>query len=176
MTHQSVRRVLLLALLTIVLAGLSACGPSTEGQMSDGASQLTDALENDTSSEENEPFDVSVAEIPPENLISPSDLQSLMEDESCMTYDTRTALEYAEGSVPGAANLPLRFVEREQAVIPRDEAVAFLATDEQELLQLYGLLLDLGLDPANIRMLDGGITAWENAGFELEESEPHPCQ
>lgn len=164
-----------MALLTLVLSGLCACSASPEGETSNAIPESTETPEYDTFSEVSEALDLPVVEIPAENLISPTSLQALMKDESCMVYDTRTFIEYTEGFVPGAVNLALRFVEREQAVIPRDETVAFIATDEHELLQLYGLLLNLGLDPSNIRMLNGGISAWKDAGFEVEEFVPHVC-
>jgi rhodanese-related sulfurtransferase len=169
------RGVLLMALLTLSLSGLCACSASPEEQTPGAASESTETHEYDTFSEVNEAFDLPIVEIPTENLIGPTDLQTLMNDKSCMVYDTRTFTEYTEGFVPGAINLALRFVEREQAVIPRDKTVAFIATDEHELLQLYGLLLDLGLDSSNIRMLNGGISAWKDAGFEVEEFVPHVC-
>ncbi|MCL2756610.1 MAG: rhodanese-like domain-containing protein [Coriobacteriia bacterium] len=116
-----------------------------------------------------------VVEIPAVNMISPVALKELMQNQSCRVFDTRTYPEYSSGSVPGALNLPLRFVERRQAEIPRNRMVVFLASDARELSQLYGLLIELGFDPANIRMLEGGIAAWKAAGFEVEEHDIPWC-
>jgi len=125
--------------------------------------------------ENTEDADLPAVEIPRANLIQPDELNALILSEHYVVIDARAFLYFVKGSIPGAINIPLRFVERRQAEIPRNRLVVFVATDALELSQLYGLLIKLGFDPANIRMLEGGIPAWEAAGYVAEDNELPPC-
>jgi len=169
MKRRSIGRILLIALLALVLAGLYAC--NCAGPIDDP----DDPTNGPNSNGQNELPDLPAVEIPPTSLISPDELHTLITTEPFVIYDTRSYLEYSEGSVPGAYTLPFRFVERRQAEISRNRVVVFVAVDEHTLKQLYGLLIGLGFDPTNIRMLNGGMTAWIAAGYKVELHDIPDC-
>jgi rhodanese-related sulfurtransferase len=174
MMKHRIGNLLAAALLAVVLTGLCACSVSPETQ--GGTTPDTEGTsEQEATTGDDESIEITPVTIPQANLITPADLQTQIETESWAVYDTRTYLEYAKGSIPGALNIPFRFVEDRQAEIPRNMTVVFLAEDDSELSSLYGLLLDLGFDSENIRMLEGGIGAWQTAGFEVEEYEIEAC-
>ena len=164
---------ILKALLVLLLAASVASQLACTAPANEPSSDITD--NQDKTSDTDEVSELPVIEIPAGNMTNPTELKALIDDGSCIVYDTRTYLEYAAGSIPGARNIPFRFVQRRQAELPRDKTVAYISTDDHELSQLYGLLLGLGFDPARILMLEGGVDAWLAAGFELEEYEIKQC-
>ena len=175
MIRSCMRKTLLVTFLAMVIVHLCSCASYQDKQTQSPEPILSDTLNPESIPENNGNPQPPLTEIPPEAFITPDELNVLLNNDSCLVFDTRTYLEYAKASIPQAANLPLRFLERRQAEIPRDTTVAFIVESKNELTQVYSRLLDIGFDSRRIKMLEGGIDAWIAAGYKVENDDILPC-
>ncbi|MCL4671477.1 MAG: rhodanese-like domain-containing protein [Sphingomonadaceae bacterium] len=87
-----------------------------------------------------------------------AELAQLVEAGAVRLIDVRTPEEFAEGSIPGAVNVPLdRFDPATIIDEPGKETVLFCRSDRRSGLAAEKLAAQRG---AAVRHLDGGILAW----------------
>src|SRR5690242_14568176 len=81
--------------------------------------------------------------------------------------DVRTPGEFETAHIAGAYNVPLNLLRehREEIVSHLDEQVVLVCRSGQRAAEAEETLRAGGL--ANVHILDGGITAWEAAGFAV---------
>jgi rhodanese-related sulfurtransferase len=77
--------------------------------------------------------------------------------------DVRTVSEYESGHLEGAINIPVEALSgRLSELNPNDELLVYCRTGNRSTTAV-GILKENGYD--RIYHMDGGITAWGNAGF-----------
>lgn len=86
--------------------------------------------------------------------------------------DVRTPGEFENAHIPGAYNVPLDLLREHHEEIVRhlDEDVVLACRSGQRAAQAGEMLRGAGL--ANIHILKGGMTAWEQTGFEVDRGAP----
>ena len=105
-----------------------------------------------------------IGEMP--DALSPAEVRDLNDAGTITVVDVREPDDYADGHIPGAMNIPFGSLEDRLTEIPRDKQVVFvyqggpLSRRSLEDFRNEGFV-----DPHNI---DGGMNAWENAGYESE--------
>jgi rhodanese-related sulfurtransferase len=86
--------------------------------------------------------------------------------------DVRTPGEFAAGHVEGAYNVPLDLLRehREELRHHLDETVVLICRSGARAAQAEQALVEAGLP--NLRVLDGGMVAWEAAGAPVRRPRP----
>ncbi len=80
-----------------------------------------------------------------------------------VVLDVRTVSEYESGHLEGAINIPVEALSgRLSELNPNDELLVYCRTGNRSTTAV-GILKENGYD--RIYHMDGGIVAWENAGF-----------
>ncbi|WP_018467904.1 rhodanese-like domain-containing protein [Calidithermus timidus] len=97
--------------------------------------------------------------------VSVQELQAASEPNR-IVLDVREPYEYAEGHVPGAILLPLGQVATQAAQLPKDAPVYVICRSGNRSAQASRTLVELGFK--DVRNVQGGILAWQSAGYALE--------
>jgi rhodanese-related sulfurtransferase len=86
--------------------------------------------------------------------------------------DVRTPGEFAAGHIEGAYNVPLDLLREHRTELREhlDETVVLICRSGQRAAQAEHALAGVGLP--NLRLLDGGISAWEAAGAPVRRVRP----
>ena len=135
---------LLLPLLVLVLV-LAACG---------GQSAQVDAPAPD----------INLDELPQEvDVQTVFDIQGL---EDVYVLDVREQYEYDEKHIPGVTLLPMSEIQNRLDEVPKDKEVIVTCRTGNRSGQVTQFLSQNGFD--NVHNMQGGIVAWEEAGFPVE--------
>jgi len=101
-----------------------------------------------------------------EGAIKPEELAALLKEGRVCTVDTREAPVFARAHLPGAVNMPAAEIETRLAelhMLPATPVVYCRSGDQTK--DLAAKLAEQGIPVA---FLEGGVLAWEAAGFRLE--------
>ena len=110
-----------------------------------------------------------LAGLPPLAAISPRELQSLLE-QGVFALDVRPTAEFAAAHVPGSVNIALsgQFASWAGIVLGLHSSPVLIADTEEQYSEARLRLARVGIeDPRGY--LEGGVQAWRQAGFPLEE-------
>ncbi|NEE10784.1 rhodanese-like domain-containing protein, partial [Streptomyces sp. SID7499] len=85
--------------------------------------------------------------------------------------DVRTAGEFQTGHIPGAYNVPLDTLREHRMELGQhlDEDVVLVCRSGARATQAEEALAEAGLP--NLRVLDGGMVAWESSGAPVNRGE-----
>ena len=97
--------------------------------------------------------------------VSVQDLHSASEA-SRIVLDVREPYEYAEGHLAGSRLLPLAQVASQAAALPKDAPVYVICRSGNRSVTASKTLLELGFK--DVRNVEGGILAWQGAGYPVE--------
>jgi rhodanese-related sulfurtransferase len=102
----------------------------------------------------------------PDDFNSIGDSQELQAqiDGGAVLIDVREAIEYADGAIPGALNIPIRTVAKSLDQIPSDKPVIVYCASGHRAAVAGAMLHVLGYD--NVQAFPGGYGAWEAAQGE----------
>ena len=81
--------------------------------------------------------------------------------------DVREPDEYAAGHIPGITLIPMGEVAARLAELPRDKEIIVTCRTGNRSGQVADLLREQGF--TNVHNLSGGIVAWEEAGYPVEQ-------
>lgn len=98
-----------------------------------------------------------------------ADLRSLMDSAAApRILDVRTPREFGTVHMPGAYNVPLDVLRehRDEIISRLDQDVVLVCRSGQRATHAEQTLHRAGL--TNVRVLEGGITAWEAHGFAVK--------
>ncbi|MDX8052189.1 rhodanese-like domain-containing protein [Lentzea sp. BCCO 10_0798] len=86
--------------------------------------------------------------------------------------DVRTPAEFETAHIPGSYNVPLDLLRehRDELRAHLDEQVVLICRTGRRAVEAEQALAAAGLP--NLRLLDGGIVAWQAAGGEVRHGEP----
>ena len=110
--------------------------------------------------------DISNGEI---KLVTPEEMQSLLEQKDVQVVDVRTAEEYQEGFINHSQNIDFNSPTFDEDILKLDKTkpVILYCKSGRRSAKCAKKLLDAGF--IKIFDLDGGITQWKFKEFELEK-------
>jgi len=79
--------------------------------------------------------------------------------------DVRTPEEYGEAHIDGAKLIPLQDLEQHLADVPKDKQVYLYCRSGKRSVVASTILAKAGF--TNIENIEGGITAWKDAGYPV---------
>jgi len=101
---------------------------------------------------------------------------SELNDQKWLVYDIRLFSVWALDHIWAAECIPLNFLNNRYKEIPQNKLVVLVAEKGKDANDALQILIDKGYDRSLIKILDGGIHAWEKAGYKLYEyTWEHPC-
>ena len=107
---------------------------------------------------------VDLGELPQEvNVQTVNDIKGL---EEVYVLDVREQYEYDEKHIPGVTLLPMSEIQNRLNEIPKDKEVIVTCRSGNRSGQVTQFLQQNGFD--NVHNMQGGIIAWEEAGFPVE--------
>lgn len=109
----------------------------------------------------------ALADLPELKAIRPAELKALLE-EGGMALDIRPGEQFAAGHVPGSVNIPLsgQFASWAGAIVGLSSSPVLIADSPEELAEARLRLARVGIETER-GYLEGGVTEWKRAGFEL---------
>jgi len=102
------------------------------------------------------------------NTLDTDAMRALTTQGEAMIVDVRKPEEYRAGHVPGAVNIPLDDLEASAEALPGDHDAPVVTVCNRGNISLNGLLVLKSLGYSNVRSLEGGTTAWIDAGNPVE--------
>lgn len=107
----------------------------------------------------------------PSNEVDVQEAKRLIEQGEVRVIDVRTQFQYR--AMPGAEYVPLEeILVRPAEVVPTDKPILFICNVGQTSGVATQMATALGL--ATVYNMQGGMEAWENAGFETEDPPTGP--
>ena len=104
------------------------------------------------------------------NLPDTVDVQTvatIKQRDDVVVLDVREQWEYDEGHIPGVTLIPMGEIANRLSEIPSDKEVIVTCRSGNRSGQITDFLRQQGFD--NVHNMDGGILAWEAAGYEVEQ-------
>jgi phage shock protein E len=92
---------------------------------------------------------------------------ALKNDPEVFLLDVREPYEYEAGHIPGITLIPMGDVASRLGEIPTDKEVIITCRSGNRSAQIADFLRTQGF--TNVHNMEGGILAWEAAGFEVEQ-------
>ncbi|MCO6449938.1 MAG: rhodanese-like domain-containing protein [Caldilineales bacterium] len=99
--------------------------------------------------------------------VQAADVNALLDNPDVVLIDVREPDEYAAGHIPGATLIPLGSIPSRMSEIPADKTVIAVCRSGNRSGQATQFLRDQGFD--NVHNMDGGMIAWEQAGYQVEK-------
>ena len=93
--------------------------------------------------------------------------QKLADGEELLLLDIRSEAELAQGVLPGAEFLPMHLIPVRMSEFPKDKEIVLYCRSGSMSTTAAETLVSLGY--ANVFEVDGGMRAWQAAGYELLE-------
>jgi rhodanese-related sulfurtransferase len=114
----------------------------------------------------------SSAPVPPGAQVAPAELRGWLEaPDAPRILDVRSPAEFETVHIPGAYNVPLDTLREHREELARhlDDHVVLVCRSGMRAQQAERAFADVGLP--NVHVLEGGVTAWESEGGEVERGE-----
>ena len=146
----NMKRLVLILFLLMMLGTAVACGGQTETAAPASAAEV----------ELGEMLDLA-------DTVDVQTVASIKDREDVIVLDVREQWEYDEGHIPGVTLIPLGEVANRLAEIPTDKEVIVTCRSGNRSSQITDFLRQQGFD--NVHNMDGGILAWEAAGYDVEQ-------
>ncbi len=108
---------------------------------------------------------VDIAKLP--NTIDVATTKALQGRSDVVLVDVREQTEYDAGHIPGVKLIPLGQVPARMAEIPKDKTVILTCRSGNRSGQAADFLRQQGY--TNVHNMEGGITAWQQAGLPIEK-------
>lgn len=102
--------------------------------------------------------------------VSISDLKELLKDNKSQVIDVREKAEYERVRIPGTKLVPLSEFEKKYSVIDRNRPVYIHCGVGSRAQKAAEYLSSVGYE--NLYVIDGGIKAWIEAGYPVEQGQP----
>ena len=160
---------------TATKSGSAAKGSDTSSK---GASADSSADNTSTKSNKARKF----KEIPEDALVSVDDLYELFDDgklksREVYVIDIRSHRDFQNQLIEGSRNIPAgRQIEIRMSEIPQDKEVILVALkNSNRLAETWFTLIANGYDETLVKVLDGGVKAWADAGYPTLEDQFLGC-
>ena len=159
-------------------AAKSGSTTGDSGASSKGASTGSSADNTSTKSNKARKF----KEIPEDALISVDDLYELfdagkLKSREVCVIDIRSHRDFQNQLIEGSRNIPAgRQIEIRMSEIPQDKEVILVALkNSNRLAETWFTLIANGYDEELVKVLDGGVKAWADAGYPTLEDQFLGC-
>lgn len=159
-------------------AAKSGSTTGDSGASSKGASTGSSADNTSTKSNKARKF----KEIPEDALISVDDLHELfdagkLKSREVCVIDIRSHRDFQNQLIEGSRNIPAgRQIEIRMSEIPQDKEVILVALkNSNRLAETWFTLIANGYDEELVKVLDGGVKAWADAGYPTLEDQFLGC-
>ena len=144
------KRSVLILLILVMLGTAVACGGTATTTAPDPVVAVDDSAE----------FDLA-------GTVDVQTVASVKDREDVVVLDVREQWEYDEGHIPGVTLIPMGEVANRLAEIPTDKEVIVTCRSGNRSGQVTDFLRQQGFD--NVHNMDGGILAWQAAGYDVEQ-------
>ncbi|MGM9693677.1 MAG: rhodanese-like domain-containing protein [Alloprevotella sp.] len=107
------------------------------------------------------------AQSPKFESLDTDDFEKLIADTAVVRLDVRTAEEFAEGHIVNAVNIDVMqedFEKNATTLLPKDKIIAVYCRSGRRSKKAAEILTDNGF---KVKELNGGFTAWSEAGKEF---------
>ena len=94
-------------------------------------------------------------------------VEAISQNPGVYLLDVREPDEYAAGHIPGITLIPMGEVAARLAELPRDKEIIVTCRTGNRSSQVADLLREQGF--TNVHNMTGGIVAWEEAGYAVEQ-------
>ena len=94
-------------------------------------------------------------------------VNALRDNAGVFLIDVREPDEYAAGHIPGITLIPMGEVASRLAELPRDKEIIVTCRTGNRSGQVADLLRQQGF--TNVHTMSGGIVAWDEAGYPVEQ-------
>lgn len=94
-------------------------------------------------------------------------VHAIKDNAGVFLIDVREPDEYAAGHIPGITLIPMGEVAARLAELPRDKEIIVTCRTGNRSGQVADLLREQGF--SNVHNMSGGIVAWEEAGYPVEQ-------
>lgn len=165
LTLMKVAVLLLLMLLSTV--PLAACSQSE--QQPNAATVQTQDDQQEAGEE------ASSADVPNEAYISIEDAAALMEKQECFVMDIRVLSAYDSVHIDGAISMPKSTIDIRIREVPTDKTVMIVAQQEEGTAEARQILIDNGIDPASILIIQGGMDSWAANDLPMVSVQKYRC-
>jgi rhodanese-related sulfurtransferase len=108
--------------------------------------------------------------VDPKNMpveVDAATVQTLRQRPDVLLIDVREPDEYQAGHIPGAVLWPLRDLPQHLDEVPKDKTVIAVCRSGNRSAKATDFLRETGFD--NVHNMQGGMIAWEKAGYEVEK-------
>ncbi len=111
----------------------------------------------------------ALSDMPELKAILPAELKAMMEADT-VALDIRTAEQFAAGHVPGSINIALsgQFATWAGTILGLSSQLVLIADSPEQLAEARLRLARVGIEGER-GYLQGGVTGWKQAGFDLEQ-------
>ena len=141
--------------LLFALIFLVACAGNEEAAVSSN-----DVIENSATTNT-----IDIANLP--DTVDVQTVAAIKELETVFVLDVREQWEYDEGHIPGVTLIPVGEVADRLNEIPTDQEIIVTCRSGNRSGQITAYLQAQGY--TNVHNMQGGIIAWESAGFAVEQ-------
>jgi rhodanese-related sulfurtransferase len=100
------------------------------------------------------------------DTIDVATVHDLKDNPNVFLLDVREPDEYAAGHIPGITLIPMGEVPDRLSELPRDKEIIITCRTGNRSGQVADFLREQGF--TNVHNMNGGIVAWEEAGYEVE--------
>jgi hydroxyacylglutathione hydrolase len=109
----------------------------------------------------------ALSDLPPLRAIAPSELNAML-NQGAIALDVRPGDEFAAGHVPGSVNIALsgQFASWAGTVLGLSAHPVLIAASDSQLEEARLRLARVGIEVLD-GFLDGGVSAWKQAGFSV---------
>jgi phage shock protein E len=111
------------------------------------------------------PATAEIANLP--STVDVATVRALQDRADVVLLDVREQAEYDAGHIPGVKLIPLGQVPSRMAEIPKDKTVIVTCRSGNRSGQAADFLRRQGY--TNVHNMEGGITAWQQAGLPVEK-------
>lgn len=98
--------------------------------------------------------------------IGVKEAQAKIEEGNTVVIDTRMPFDYAGGRIPSAVNLPGNSLRFRKDSVPAEKTLLVFSIDGNASEKVCDLAISLGYE--NVYNVEGGMEAWQEAGFDIE--------
>lgn len=109
--------------------------------------------------------EIDVSTLAPE--IDVETARSVQDSPDVFMLDVREPYEYDEGHIPGITLIPMNEIPARVGEIPTDKQVIVTCRTGNRSAQVVDFLREQGF--TNVHNMDGGIVAWQDAGYPVEQ-------
>ncbi len=93
---------------------------------------------------------------------------ALRADQGALLLDVRENDEWDAGHIPGSTHIPLSELQARIGELPTDQTILVICRSGNRSQEARDLILAAGL--TNVTSVDGGVRAWQAAGYPFEGS------